>query len=142
MKSITSIVSALVLVLTVGGITLKLMIPLQYKEAPLRPSALNHLANLQRLTSLSPVEAAQAYKYFQTDYENGLPPRIQITETDLGTDQIRVEFYDPRAEDDSIWQTRHRIYLFRDAEGRWIPDQHEWSHKGRGRFGWTTQPTI
>ncbi|MEA5421087.1 hypothetical protein VB712_17820 [Spirulina sp. CCNP1310] len=142
MKDITGIVIGLVLCAGVGVVALKLTIPWQYRETELRSSALSHLAHLQTQTPLSPVAAAQAYAYFGTDYQDELPPRIRITTKSLGKDEMRVEFYDPNAQDDSIWEKRTRIFLRQNAVGHWVPYHSEWSHKGRGRFGWTTEPTI
>jgi len=142
MHDIRGMVIGFVVLGAVGFVALKLTIPLEYRAATLRPHGLHYLAQVQRETSLSAVEAAQVYQYVGTDYEQGLPPRIQITTRALGDDGIRVEFYDPRPEDDSVWEKRTRIYLRQNAAGSWVPYHSEWSHKGRGRFGWTTKPTI
>lgn len=123
------------------GLLLKIAVPLNYAEAELRPDALQHLEQLQETARLSVLEAAQAYKYFGTDYEASMPARIHVSEVTLDTDVVRVRFHDPRVQDDSVFETCDRIYLRRDPEGRWQPFKHEWSHKGRGRLGWTTKPT-
>ncbi len=142
MKRSLLIAVTLIVLAAAGFLILKITIPFQYAEAELRPDVLQYLEHLQEQNHLSPAEAAQLYKYHGTDYEGTLPPRIQITEAIVEADVVRVSFYDPSARDDSIFQTRSRIYMRRNSEGHWLPFKHEWSHKGRGRFGWTTKPTT
>lgn len=123
------------------GLLLKITVPMNYAVAELRPDALQHLEQLQAQTRLSALAAAQAYLYFGTDYEASMPSRVQVSEAAVGTDVVRVRFHDPSVQDDSVFESCDRIHLRRDPEGRWQAFKHEWSHKGRGRLGWTTQPT-
>lgn len=132
----------LVVVLSVGFIALKLTIPFSYADAGLRISAIEYVSELQRVGEISPRECAARYLYFQTDYHSKTPERIRITERRLSENQVRITLNDPSCQDDSIHSSISRIYLERNGNGLWIPTRHEWSHKGRGRFGWTTEPAT
>lgn len=119
----------------------KMITPLRYAEIPLREEALQHVAVIQTYDSFAATSVAQHYRYLNSDYESGLPSRIIVKETHSGPDVVIVSFYDPDVQDDSISQSVNRIHLKLAASGNWLPFRHEWSHKGRGRFGWTTKPT-
>lgn len=132
----------LVFVLIGGFIVLKLTMPLSYAVAKLRMSAVEYVKELQKTGEIDPKECAARYLYFQTDYHSKTPDRIRITDKELTESQVRITLYDPSCKDDSTYSSINRIYLERNADGDWIPTRHEWSHTGRGRFGWTTKPTT
>ena len=127
--------------LLVGFVVLKLTVPFSYAQAELRQPALEFVSGLQDGDTISPVECAARYLYFNSDYHAETPSRIEIMTKELTGDRVRVRLYDPSCHDDSIHSSIHRIYLERSHNKNWIPYRHEWSHTGRGRFGWTTQPT-
>ena len=129
--------------LVIGGfIALKLTIPFSYAEAELRAPAIEYVKELQRNGKIAPGECAARYLYFQTDYHTQTPDRIRIAEKEIAENQVRITLHDPSCRDDSIHSSISRIYLETSNEGIWIPVRHEWSHTGRGRFGWTTEPTT
>ncbi|MCP5541845.1 MAG: hypothetical protein H7A52_17010 [Akkermansiaceae bacterium] len=129
--------------LVIGGfIALKLTIPFSYAEAELRAPAIEYVKELQRNGKIAPGECAARYLYFQTDYHTQNPDRIRIAEKEIAENQVRITLHDPSCRDDSIHSSITRIYLETSNEGIWIPVRHEWSHTGRGRFGWTTEPTT
>ncbi len=132
----------LVFVLIGGFIVLKLTMPFSYAEAELRTSAVEYVKELQRTGKMDAKECAARYLYFQTDYHSKTPDRIRITERELSENQVRITLYDPSCQDDSTYSSISRIYLECNVYGAWIPTRHEWSHTGRGRFGWTTKPTT
>lgn len=135
-------VVALAFVLAAGLIVLKLTIPLSYANAELSSPAVDFVTGLQKSGALDPKECAARYVYFRTDYHTETPDRIRIVTKRLSENQVRVSLHDPSCRDDSIHSSIDRIYLERNGDGIWIPSRHEWSHTGRGRFGWTTEPTT
>lgn len=123
------------------SIAIKLTIPLSYAEAELRLPAIEYVKQLQGRGEIDPKECAARYLYFQTDYHSKTPDRIRIQEKTLSENQVRITLHDPSCRDDSTHSSIDRIYLERSQDGIWIPTRREWSHAGRGRFGWTTKPT-
>jgi hypothetical protein len=117
-----------------------MQVPLTYASTAMRPEALQFVATLQTNGPMSPEGCAARYVFFHTDYDNKIPAWIRISSTSLGDGSVRVRIYDPNCQDDSIYASIERIYL-RKENGFWKPFKHEWSHTGRGRFGWTTLPT-
>jgi len=133
-----------VLILFVGALALfaaKLTIPFNYAETPVDPGALSHVIALQAKGEQSPEKVAMNFLFFHGDY-HGAPEWIQVSSMKIDENTLRVKVYNPRCEDDSIARSIQRVYLRRDESQRWIPVRQEWSHKGRGRFGWTTEPTT
>jgi hypothetical protein len=133
---------ALGFVLGAGLIVLKFTVPLVYAKAKLSSPAVDFVTGLQKSGALDPKECAARYVYFKTDYHTETPDRIRIVTKCLSGNQVRVSLHDPSCRDDSIHSSIDRIYLERNDDGIWIPTGHEWSHTGRGRFGWTTEPTA
>ncbi len=123
-------------------VVVKMTIPLGYADAPIHPEALSYVDSLQDRGLQDPKAIATRYLYFKTDYQDARPGRIEVSSTELDPETVRVRIYDPSCEDDSITSSIHRVYLRRQDSGRWIPVRVEWSHQGRGRFGWTTEPTT
>ncbi len=121
--------------------SIKLAIPLGYKETSLHPIAIAHVKGLQAHGEVDPMECAARYLYFMTDYDSETPDRIRVSQKRLSDERVRITLHDPSCHDDSVSESIRRIYLERDQEGDWVPVRHEWSHKGRGRIGWTTRPT-
>lgn len=120
----------------------KLTVPLSYADAPIRQEAVSYVASLQERGEQDPKVIATRYLYFGGDYQDALPGRIEVSATEVDRETVRVRVFDPSCEDDSISSSIHRVYLRRQDSGRWMPVRVDWSHRGRGRFGWTTQPTI
>lgn len=118
-----------------------LIFPFSYAEQPLNPDALQHVAKLQSKTEVTPENVALQYLYFGSDYESAVPARIKVASSVLDRDTTRVRVYDPNCQDDSVHSSIHRIYLRRNALRVWEPFKVDFSHRGRGRFGWTTEPT-
>jgi len=96
---------------------------------------------LQKSGVLDPNKCAVHYLYFNTDYHREIPNRIRLKAKHLSKNQVLVTLHDPSCSDDSIHSSIDRIYLEYNNDGIWIPIRHEWSHTGRGKFGWTTEPT-
>ena len=119
----------------------KLSFPLSYADAPIRQEAASYIAWLQEGGERDPKVIATRYLYFGGDYQEALPGRIEVSAREVDPDTVRVRVFDPSCEDDSIHSSIHRVYLHRQDSGRWIPVRVDWSHRGRGRFGWTTEPT-
>lgn len=132
---------ALAVIIAAGLIVLKLTVPLSYADAELSAPAVDFVAGLQRSGGIDPTECAARYVYFNTDYHTKTPDRVRIVTKRLSENQVRVSLHDPSCRDDSVRSSIDRIYLERNGDGIWIPQRHEWSHTGRGRFGWTTEPT-
>ena len=124
-----------------GAIVLKLTIPFSYAEAELRAPAIEYVKELQVTAKIDPKECAARYLYFRTDYHTKTPDRIRVAEKEISENQVRITLHDPSCRDDSIRSSIDRIYLERSSEDLWVPVRHEWSHTGRGRFGWTTELT-
>jgi hypothetical protein len=131
----------LAILLFVGLIALKLTVPFTYAKAELNSPAVDFVIGLQRTGDISPSECAARYLYFNTDYHRETPKRIRVSVKNLSDTQVRIALFDPSCRDDSVHSSVDRILLRRNGEGIWVPILHEWSHTGRGRFGWTTEPT-
>ena len=131
----------LAFLLAVGCIVLKLTVPLSYAQAKMKPPAMAYVWKLQSAGEIDPKECAARYLYFKSDYHTETPERIKIRMKTISENDVRVTLHDPSCKDDSIYSSIHRIYLQRNHEEKWIPVRHEWSHTGRGKFGWTTEPT-
>lgn len=132
----------IVLFLPIAGfVVLKLTVPLSYAEAELRPPAVEYVKDLQETGKMNPGECAAGYLYFKTDYQGNTPDRIRVSEKKLSDNLVRITLHDPSCRDDSTHSSIHRIFVERNEDRIWIPVKHEWSHTGRGRFGWTTEPT-
>lgn len=129
------------LLLAGGFIILKRKVPFYFAEAGLRLPAIEYVKDLQKSGGVDPKECAARYLYYQTDYHEKPPSRILISEKKLAENRVRVTLHDPSCQDDSVRESVNRIHLQRNSEGMWIPVLHEWSHAGRGGFGWTTRPT-
>ena len=132
----------LALLLTGGLIVLKLTVPFTYAKAELNPPAVDYVIGLQRASVINPSDCAARYIFFNTDYHGVTPERIRVSVKNLSDTQVRVVLFDPSCQDDSVHSLIDRILLQRNGEGIWVPILHEWSHTGRGRFGWTTEPTT
>ena len=132
----------LAILLSVGLIVLKLTVPFSYAKAALNSPAVEYVIELQRAGDIAPSECAARYLYFNTDYHREPPKRIRVSVKELSDNQVRIALFDPSCQDDSVHSSVDRIHLQRNGEGIWIPILHEWSHTGRGRFGWTTEPTT
>lgn len=116
--------------------------PRSYALAPLNEQSMNRLASLQEGGPLTARDCAAAYLFFRTDYEKKIPARIEVSSKTQTDGAVRVSFRDDCVADDSISNTIDRIYLRQDMRGHWVVERHEWSHKGRGHWGWTTEPTT
>ena len=137
------IIGAVAAVIFLAYYGLRVFTPLHYAPTELFAERLVAIASMQEEHGeLTPREAALTYLYFGTDYATNAPQRITIKERRINDRLIRIDIYDPSVRDDSVHQKIDRIYLKRDGSRIWKPFKHEWSHKGRGRFGWTTKPTI
>lgn len=132
-----------ILFVTIAGVIIKLTIPLSFKEFPIRAEALNHAEKLQVGRAANPSDVAVSYHYFNTDYQDEkYPDWVEVSETHINENTVRVTIYDPRCQDDSVDCSIVRYYLQRGAAGLWRPIKAEFAQKGRGRFGWTTEPTT
>jgi len=138
----TITIIAIVMIAILGAILVKLTVPLSYREYPVYKEAVDFVTELQKKSVLTAEQVAIRYDFYHTDYENTeMPKRIQIKSKPLNDGTVRVTIFDPCCEDDSIFSSIERIYMRKDTMGRWQPTKVEFSHKGRGRFGWTTRPT-
>jgi hypothetical protein len=131
----------LAFILAVGFVILKITVPFSYAQADLNPPILAFVTELQNDGAIDPKECATRYLFFHTDYHTETPERIKIRMKTVSENEVRVTLYDPSCRDDSIHSSIDRIYLQRKDGKKWIPVRHECAHTGRGKFGWTTEPT-
>jgi hypothetical protein len=120
----------------------KLTVPFHYAERPIDPAAKAHILSIQTKGEQDPEVIAARYLFFGSDYQDASPKWLQVTSKNIDGNTVRVKVYNPRCEDDSVFSSIHRVYLHRDESQHWVPVRVEWSHRGRGRFGWTTEPTT
>jgi hypothetical protein len=130
----------LLLILIISYFIIILNYPIKYDNKYISKKAVSYITELQQTNELSPSQIAERYLYYNTDYENNTPGRIKIRVKNLNDNLIVITIYDPQCEDDSINSSLDKIYLEKDGN-LWIPIKHEWSYKGRGRLGWTTETT-
>jgi len=131
-----------ILVFFIGAfLIIKINIPLTFKEAQINYDAYNYIIDLQKKLKLEPIDCAIKYLYFKTDYHDKVPEKIKAKIKIINDYNVLVIIYDPSCEDDSEYQTIDRIFLIK-KNNTWEPFKHDWSHKGRGKFGWTTENTI
>jgi hypothetical protein len=131
-----------VTIVVVALLVAKLTIPLSYADVPIRQEAVSYIVLLQERGERDPKVIATRYFYFGSDYQKAQPDRIEVSAKDLKRNEVRVRIFDPSCDDDSVSSSIHRVYLRRMDSGFWMPVRVDWSHRGRGRFGWTTQPTT
>ena len=87
----------------------------------------------------TPKDAAFHYLYDGLDQPN--LKKLKISVSNQSPDQSVVTLIDYDTQDDSVYVTYDRLTLRRDGSV-WIPVRHQSAWQGRGRFGWTTQPTT
>lgn len=131
-----------VTIVVVALLVAKLTIPLSYADVPIRQEAVSYIVLLQERGERDPKVIATRYFYFGSDYQKAQPDRIEVSAKDLKRNEVRVRIFDPSCDDDSVSSSIHRVYLRRMDSGFWMPVRVDWSHRGRGGFGWTTQPTT
>ena len=136
------VIAGLLLVMLLAAAIIKLTIPFSYAELPLPQDKLGHVAELQESSSMTPEAVAVKFLFFRTDYQDEVPQRIEITSSKLEDNTVRVRIYDPSCRDDSVHSSIERVYLRRNQLGAWEPFKLDFSHTGRGHFGWTTKPTT
>ena len=120
----------------------KLIVPFGYAERPIYSDAVAFVSRLQADGERDPEVIAVRYLFYGTDHQSKVPERIRLSSRRISSDTIRVRIYDPSCGDDSVYSSIDRVYLRHEISGGWTPTRVEWSHKGRGRFGWTTEPTT
>jgi hypothetical protein len=140
-KSIYIIPAAAASLVVAGYLVAKATVPLSFASRSLHKDAVDHVLVLQSNKGLSPGECAQRYIYFNTDYHLSSPTGIIVTTDELGEGSVRITIHNPDVKDDSEHERVDRVYLEAKEDAIWTPIKHEWSHKGRGNFGWTTKPT-
>ena len=111
--------------------------PYRFVEVPLRKESLQQLQS--STLAFSPTEAA-------TEYLRSLfPDRLKRSKFEIAIrytseQETVVTIIDRDCQDDSVYVTCDRFTLRRQS-GAWLPVQHQAAWQGRGRVGWTTQPT-
>lgn len=130
-------------IIILGFFALKYVMPLSYAEEPINKEALDYVLQLQQGDEQNPTEVAKSYYSFgKSDLQEGFPAHIQTIGETLDDGTVQMTILDPHCRDDSISKTIDRIYLIKNKDGLWEPIKHDWAHKGRGFFGWTTKLTI
>ena len=107
----------LAILLSVGLIALKLTVPFAYAKSELNFPAVDYVIGLQRAGDINPSECAARYLYFNTDYHRETPKRIRVSVKNLSDTQVRIAFFDPSCQDDSVHSSVDRILLQRNGEG-------------------------
>jgi len=130
-----------ILLLSIILLILKFNIPLNYKNQTINNEVKDYVINIQKVQKLKPVECAKKYLYYNTDHQNMIPTRIEIQQKLINNSNVAIIFYDPACDDDSIYSSIDKIYLIYEND-IWKPLKHEWSHKGRGLFGWSTKESF
>jgi len=119
--------------------------PFRFADYPLSESAIQHFhsaAPAEATWMSSPADAADEYLHWWC-HPSDRPQRsrLDISVSYLSSEEAIVTVINRHTQDDSVSATCDRLTLRRVMTG-WIPIRHQAARQGRGRFGWTTQPTT
>ncbi|MEP6669883.1 MAG: hypothetical protein ABJF10_12065 [Chthoniobacter sp.] len=117
--------------------------PYRFVDAPLAPESLQHLrsgAGSGAAWLASPSETTLEYLNWWPQLDRPNLSRLDIATLYRSPEEAVVTIIDNDTRDDSISRSCDRLTLRRQG-GVWIPVRHQAAWQGRGRFGWTTQPT-
>jgi hypothetical protein len=118
--------------------------PYRFVDSPLDKKSLQHLragTSTAASWAASPSETAFEYLYWWPQLDRPNRARLDISVAYRSPDDAIVTVIDNDCQDDSIWRTCDRLTLHRQS-GVWLPVRHQSAWQGRGRIGWTTQPTT
>jgi hypothetical protein len=131
--------------LLIGGGTLIYLFggPYQLVNRPLDAQSLQHLRSSSGGASWasSPSETAYEYLYWWPEIDRPNRAKLEITTSYRSPDEAVVTFVDHDCKSDSTSLTCDRLTLRRE-NGAWVPVRNQAAWQGRGRIGWTTQPTL
>jgi hypothetical protein len=119
--------------------------PFRFVDQPLWDESLQHLrsgASSGASWTRSPADAADEYLHWWCD-PSDRPERVKldISVSYRSPDEAVVSVINRYCKDDSVSVMCDRLTL-RHERGAWSPLRHQAAWQGRGRFGWTTQPTL
>ncbi len=96
------------------------------------------LKEINREVQVGGGDVEEKFKKFSLGYIGGEGRVLKHSVKKDGEKWIVVLRRNPMG--DSIYETRHKL-TFEMDNGRAILKRHQYVHRGRGRFGWTTRPT-
>jgi hypothetical protein len=117
--------------------------PYSFVDRSLAEQSLQHLRSSSGGSSWasSPSETALEYLYWWPQLDRPNRSKLDIATFYRSPELAVVTFIDNDTRDDSISRSCNRITLRRQS-GVWFPIRHQAAWQGRGRIGWTTQPTL
>jgi hypothetical protein len=131
--------------LLIGGGTFVYLFggPYRFVDLSLTAQSLQHLRSSSGDApwASSPSETAFEYFYWWPDIDRPNRAKIEITTSYHSPDEAVVTVIDRDCQGDSTSLTCDRLTLRRES-GAWFPVRHQAAWQGRGRIGWTTQPTL
>jgi hypothetical protein len=128
---------AAVLLLAAGACLYLFGGPYLFVQVPLRETSFQHLQS-SRLAS-SPADATDEYLHWRFP-DRPKRRQLEIAVCHASEQEAVVTVINRDCKDDSLFVSCDRLTLRRQS-GTWLPVQHQAAWQGRGRIGWTTQPT-
>lgn len=113
--------------------------PYRFVDRNIEEQSLQHLH--LNPAGTSPSEIAFEYLYWWPGIDRPDRAKLEITTSYHPTGVAVVTIFDHDGQSDSTYSTCDRLTL-RRQNGAWIPIRHQAAWQGRGRIGWTTQPTL
>ena len=138
------IILLIILIAIIVSLFVKYFVPICYKERNIDLKMVESLTLLQQANRMELIDCAKYCYYYPNEFEESETTwlkRINVTIKMIEPDYAKIKIYDPQCDDDSV-MSMIDIFYFKHEDNLWIPVKHEWIHRGRGRFGWTTKPTI
>ncbi|MEI6536772.1 MAG: hypothetical protein WCN98_15605 [Verrucomicrobiaceae bacterium] len=118
--------------------------PFRFVDEPLAEESLQHLRAGARSGApwlSSPADTVFEYLYWWPQLDPTNRAKLDISVSYHSPDVAIVTVIDNGCRDDSTWRTCDRVTLLQKS-GLWLPVRHQSAWQGRGRIGWTTQPTT
>ncbi|MDB6138283.1 MAG: hypothetical protein JWO94_1355 [Verrucomicrobiaceae bacterium] len=115
--------------------------PRAFVDVPIAPATQARLRTLA-LEGAGPREMALHYYCYPPDCPDGPDPaKLEVRVSNPSADQSVVTIINRFTYSDSTTVTCDR-FTMRHEGNLWLPVRHQTAWQGRGRFGWTTQPTL
>jgi len=132
-----------VLILVAGSYQYLFGGPYRFVDRSLEDQSLQHLRSRigDGNWSASPSDSAFEYLYWWPQIDQQDRSKLAITISHRSTDEAIVTVIDRDCRSDSTYVTCDRLTMRRERDA-WIPVRHQTAWQGRGRFGWTTKPTL
>jgi len=117
--------------------------PHRFVDRSISEPSIQHLrsGSSEASWAASPADTAFEYLYWWPKIDRPNRSKIDISVSLRSNDEAVVTVIDRDGQGDSTYVTCDRITLHREGRS-WFPVRHQAAWQGRGRLGWTTEPTL